>query len=698
MQQKFVLFTLLFFALHTYAQKPLLHLEGNVNHDTVLYVNFNDSSLTPLTGSGWDFEASIGNCPAGTAIQPVCDSPAILEHTFTTSKITAISFDLLWQAYTDNEFFFFIVDGDTIYKEGQNATAILCERRSFAIPAGNHTVKWQMTCGSSGNKSLDNILIQNREAIVQIQDGSEGNGKILVSDDFGQGRWEDPTTILSQNKYNPLDFSNDYSVIPCPASSQTYILNSSMGLTDTCGILYDSGGDNAGFGNNENHQLVIYESGHVFTRVIVHSIDLGAFNGDSLFINDRLFTTDIASPSVFIFAGDVLIKFISDGPYLFSGGTGFHITWDRINYSGSDNELTSIAGFFFDPEKGSVGGGVESDNAWGKVGDRALLMGYGSEAEGYQSTALGCKNNADGPRSIAVGSNNNADGSFCIAVGSNNRAADDFSTALGYRNTSGNNCTAMGQSNSALNIGSTATGRFNEAMGFHSIAMGENNSAIGYISTAIGRQNVATGAFSTAIGVSCRSTVYGCMAVGRYNIEPVGSDTQWVATDPAFVIGNGESFSNRSTALTILKNGNTGIGHSFPIFKLDVNGSLRTNGQAYKPGGGMWANISDRRLKQNIQPYTAGLSHLLQIRPVTYQYNALSGHNTKEEHVGIIAQELQTIAPDMVSENADGYLSVDNSAMVFMLVNAVKELNDKLEKVEMENQELKERIRNLGKE
>ena len=147
----------------------------------------------------------------------------------------------------------------------------------------------------------------------------------------------------------------------------------------------------------------------------------------------------------------------------------------------------------------------------------------------------------------------------------------------------------------------------------------------------------------------------------------------------ALQFGHWNAGSNTFTErLRINSSGNVGIGTTSINYKLEVNGS------AGKPGGGSWSNSSDRRLKQNINSYEVGLDEILSIRPVTYQYNEISGYNTAVEYVGVIAQELKEIAPDMVSTyklNGTEYYKVDNSAMTYMLINSIKELkaeNDKL--------------------
>lgn len=106
---------------------------------------------------------------------------------------------------------------------------------------------------------------------------------------------------------------------------------------------------------------------------------------------------------------------------------------------------------------------------------------------------------------------------------------------------------------------------------------------------------------------------------------------------------------------------------------------LSVNGDAAKVGGGSWAVYSDRRLKKDIAPYTDGLAPLLKINPVSFNYNQVTGYDTKKRYVGVVAQELQKVSPYMVSDlnmlapDGSAYLQVDNSAMTYMLINAVKE-------------------------
>jgi hypothetical protein len=69
---------------------------------------------------------------------------------------------------------------------------------------------------------------------------------------------------------------------------------------------------------------------------------------------------------------------------------------------------------------------------------------------------------------------------------------------------------------------------------------------------------------------------YSSFVIGRYNVVE-GNMTDWIVTDPLFVIGYGQSHS-KANALTVLKNGYVGIGTSAPTEKLHTTGGVRFAG------------------------------------------------------------------------------------------------------------------------
>lgn len=142
----------------------------------------------------------------------------------------------------------------------------------------------------------------------------------------------------------------------------------------------------------------------------------------------------------------------------------------------------------------------------------------------------------------------------------------------------------------------------------------------------------------------------------------------------------------------VIQSGGSGCAAGTAYFRFDGVGN------AYKPGGGAWAALSDRRLKKNVRPFADGLSVLKQIRPVSFQYNGMG--NTADngsEYIGIIAQELGESAPYMVMHDGQ-YLSVDPSAFTYILINSVQEQQTTIEALDSENGKLKEELSRLQSE
>ena len=91
--------------------------------------------------------------------------------------------------------------------------------------------------------------------------------------------------------------------------------------------------------------------------------------------------------------------------------------------------------------------------------------------------------------------------------------------------------------------------------------------------------------------------------------------------------------------------------------------------------GGMFMN-SDARYKQNIQPIGDAMGLISQLQGTTYTMNleAFPEMHFKEgTQYGLIAQEVQAVIPELVQANEDGYLAVNYTAMVPLLVEGLKE-------------------------
>lgn len=111
--------------------------------------------------------------------------------------------------------------------------------------------------------------------------------------------------------------------------------------------------------------------------------------------------------------------------------------------------------------------------------------------------------------------------------------------------------------------------------------------------------------------------------------------------------------------------------------------NLAVNGSAAKTGGGSWSNLSDGRLKTINGNYEKGLSEIIALRPVRFNYTENNPRQLdhKTEQIGFIAQEVRDIFPEAVGLGSDGYYDFNMHPLNVALINAMKELkaeNDRL--------------------
>ncbi|MFL6515934.1 MAG: hypothetical protein ACJ8M1_13025 [Chthoniobacterales bacterium] len=125
-----------------------------------------------------------------------------------------------------------------------------------------------------------------------------------------------------------------------------------------------------------------------------------------------------------------------------------------------------------------------------------------------------------------------------------------------------------------------------------SLAVGSSVQSGGRNSAAFGSNTRAAGDNAVAVGDHTQAQGFGQFVTGSYNV-PQGAAATSSIDDQLFVIGNGTDDLHRSNALTVLRNGNVGIGTSTPTRKLDVNGAAVVSGDLKVTGAVQMAPQGD---------------------------------------------------------------------------------------------------------
>ena len=90
---------------------------------------------------------------------------------------------------------------------------------------------------------------------------------------------------------------------------------------------------------------------------------------------------------------------------------------------------------------------------------------------------------------------------------------------------------------------------------------------------------------------------------------------------------------------------------------------------------------SDKRLKDNIKPIENALDKVNKISGVTFQWNEISQKETGKKDVGVIAQEIEEILPELVETRSNGYKAVDYPKLTALLIEAVKDLSNQVKEL-----------------
>ena len=157
-------------------------------------------------------------------------------------------------------------------------------------------------------------------------------------------------------------------------------------------------------------------------------------------------------------------------------------------------------------------------------------------------------------------------------------------------------------------------------------------------------------------------------------------------------------FESSSTIITSGSNifGDTEADNQIFTGSILQTGSITTNsiGVGTAPSGVVGAILatndvvafasSDERLKENLEPIGSAVEKVEQLTGYTYNWIPMEGVHVYGDmkDVGVIAQEVEKVLPELVSDRENGYKAVKYDKLTAVLIQAVKELSERVKTLE----------------
>jgi len=147
-----------------------------------------------------------------------------------------------------------------------------------------------------------------------------------------------------------------------------------------------------------------------------------------------------------------------------------------------------------------------------------------------------------------------------------------------------------------------------------------------------------------------------------------------------------------------------GTGNTLKVFGIGTDNAVQfgnASSGVYLPYASptSWSSYSDARLKDIVGDYENPLDHILQLNPVKYTFKS---DENKKVHIGLLAQNVLEVIPEIVDENTlpddsvdkTKYLALRYTDIIPVLIGAIKELKADLDATKAELAALKTKVGN----
>ncbi len=571
---------------------------------------------------------------------------------------------------------------------------------------------------------------------IKISGGSPGTGKVLTCDNNGLATWETLTVVNNElydtdsNTLIQVEKNSNEDIIRFKTGGTEHLTldNGRINILNTGqSVFIGEGAGNSDDLSNNYNVFTGYHAGYSNTignknvasgyKALYSNTTSGT---NSAFGYKALFANVYNGKNTAIGCESLFFNLASDNT-----ATGYRSLYSNLDgYNNSAFGSKALSANTSGSGNTACGSKASTSNTSGYANSAFGYRSLDNNQTGYQNTAIGAwaLQNTNGSYNTAMGCSS----AFQNYTGSRNTSVGNYSL---YSNYSGNRNTAIG--NSALKL--NQYGSYLVAVGDSALYNNGDgsNSTLGLYNTAVGAQSLITNTtgnyntslgyntdvlssglnYTTALGANAHVAVSNALVLGGTGdayvkvgigtvapyylldvVSPPSSDaTIRVLSDDAhksslklFESGNygyefqyngnddklylwSRNFSgNEGIRMTWLKNGNVGIGTETPSYRLQIGNA----GDGSQARANAWNTFSDKRWKTNIVLIDNPLKKLQSINGYYYKWKNGTDQSTQ---VGVIAQEVEKVLPEIVSTDNEGYKSVDYSKLTPLLIEAVKQ-------------------------
>jgi hypothetical protein len=204
---------------------------------------------------------------------------------------------------------------------------------------------------------------------------------------------------------------------------------------------------------------------------------------------------------------------------------------------------------------------------------------------------------------------------------------------------------------------SNLTVTYNLGVNASNVAYTASNYAFGLLDTSLSSTLVTKAATASNLTVT-------------FNMTAANSNVAYAASNRAFGLVESQ-WSATASNIYVGANSNVGIGTTSPSYKFHVeDGDIYTSGDVIA--------ASDSNFKTDINKIENALEKVMTISGYTFKK---LGDNDSRLHAGVLAQEVEKVLPEVVSQDPSGKKAVSYGNMVALLIEAIKDLKNRIDNI-----------------